>query len=159
MVKVTTKHYVQWTRSTVTAAARNAEVIVTSVNVSAAGASNEVQEGSLVRSVFIELWLENTASSGSFGVSVIKTPQAQTPAYVDMAALNGYSNKKNVLYHTQGLPPNDGVSGPIPVLRQWIKIPKGKQRFGLDDRLHLVISNLGTDTIAYCGFATYKEER
>ncbi len=70
-------------------------------------------------------------------------------------AMNSYANKKNILYHTQGIS-NDGVANAQAVVRQWFKIPKGKQRFGLGDSLKLSISTQA-EAINFCGFATYKE--
>ncbi len=71
------------------------------------------------------------------------------------AALHAYDNKKNVLYHTQGLT-NDADADAIPFIRQWFKIPKGKQRFGLDDTLLLAVHSQALDHVI-CGFMTYKE--
>ncbi len=74
-----------------------------------------------------------------------------------MTALGTFDNKKNILYTTQGLAPNDGVGQPVAVIRQWFKIPKSKQRFGLGDKIRLAIASRGDGVITYCGFATYKE--
>ncbi len=151
------KHYVQVSRSTVATVTRNVEVLIDGVESTSANQVFEVSEGSVIKAIFVELWLENSSNVGSFVVGLEKIGQNQTPSFSNYSALGTYDNKKNVLYITQGLPANDGVGNPIPIIRQWFKIPKGKQRFGLGDRLILVISNLGADTLSYCGFATYKE--
>jgi len=87
--------------------------------------------------------------------TLVKTVDGQTPTFADMSALNLYTNKKNVLYHTQGLS-NDQDADAIPFVRQWFKIPKGKQRFGLADRLYLVVSAIAIDQ-TICGHMVFKE--
>lgn len=152
-----TKYYVQFTRSTVAATSLGDEALVIGANVTAANQVHEVPEGAIVKAIFVEVWIENSANSGSFVVTVYKNPGAgNTMTYAQSVALGTYDNKKNVLFTSQGLPPNDGVSGPVPIIRQWIMIPKGKQRIGLNDEIRVTISNAGTDTLDYCGFATYK---
>ncbi len=151
------KHYVQISRSTAATGTRNVEVLVLGTESTAANLVFEVTEGSVIKAIFVELWLENSSNAGSFVIGLEKVPSNGTPTHTDYTALGVYDNKKNILYVTQGLPANDGVGNPIPVIRQWFKIPKGKQRFGLGDGLKLIIANLGADTLSYCGFATYKE--
>jgi len=151
------KHYVQVSRSTVDTVSLNSETLIEGRESTAANLVFEVAEGSVIKAVFVELWIENSSNTGSFGIAIEKLPLFQTPAFADYAALGVYDNKRGVFYYTQGLPPNDGVSGPVPVIRQWFKIPKGKQRFALGDRLVIGIANFGADTLSYCGFATYKE--
>ena len=153
-----TKHYVQFPIDQITFATLQSIVIVDGVESTIANSATEVAEGSIVKAVFVELWLQNQSTLSEFIVTLTKVPEFGTgPTFAQQAALFTYSNKKNVLYCTQGLGPNDAISGPIPVLRQWFKIPKGKQRFGLGDRLILSISNVGSDDLNRCGFSTYKE--
>ncbi len=154
---VAQKHYVQISRSTVATVSANVEVMVQGVQSTTADTVLEVAEGSVVKAVFVELWIENSANAGSFGVGLEKVQQLGTPTFVNYSALGTYINKRNILYYTQGLPPNDGVGQPVPIIRQWFKIPKGKQRFALGDRLVIVVVNFGADTLSYCGFVTYKE--
>ncbi len=151
------KHYVQITRSTVATVARNVELLAHGTETTSASNPDDVAEGSVLKAVFVELWLENSSNTGSFGVGLEKTPVNNSPSFSDYSSLSSYDNKKNIFYYTQGLPANDGVGNPIPILRQWFKMPKSKQRFGLGDKLQLVIVNFGADTLTYCGFATYKE--
>ncbi len=152
------KHYVQHTEfSTASTTVTNNEVVVATA-IQDVNTPNEVQEGSVIKAVFFELWLMSSgAGISSFVVIIQKTPLGLgNPGFSNMTTLDSWANKKNILYTTQGLiPENDG--NPIPVLRQWIKIPKGKQRFGLGDRLVLSVAGLGTDTVLGCGFETYKE--
>lgn len=152
------KHYVQFTRATVATVSLASQKLVEGVNVADANLVYEVSEGSVIKAVFVEVWIENSANTGSFVVTLYKqTTGAALMTYAQSIALGTYAGKKNVLFVSQGLPPNDGVGQPIPVLRQWMKIPKGKSRFGLGDTLRLTVTNAGGDDLDYCGFATYKE--
>ncbi len=153
-----TKHYVQITRSSVTTVQRNLEDLVLSVEATTANAVDEVAEGAVVKAVYIELWILDSANDGSFVITVQKYPTGGAGiTFTQSNSLGTYPNKKNILYTTQGLSANNGVGNPVPIIRQWIKIPKSKQRFGLDDRLRLSITNNGPNSLEYCGFATYKE--
>ncbi len=152
------KHYVQKSLATAEAATVELVLIAQGVNVGdIVGATAEhVRSGAVIKAVFVEMWVRTSGTSpGTVLVTLVKTVDGQVPTFADMTALHSYTNKKNVFYHTQGLS-NDQDADAIPFVRQWFKIPKGKQRFGLDDRLYLVISAQALDQIV-CGFAVYKE--
>ncbi len=152
------KHYVQITRSQTATVSRNNELLIQATEATVANAVDEVVEGATVKAVYIELWILDTSNDGSFVITVSKVPILNTgPTFTNMNSLGTYVNKKNILYTTQGLSPNNGVGNPVPIIRQWIKIPKTKQRFGLGDSLVLTIANNGLNDLEYCGFTTYKE--
>ncbi len=153
-----TKHYVQITRSTVVTVTRNIEPLIQSVSVSGKNAVDEVEEGAVVKAIYIELWLLNSSNDGSDIVTVGKNVGSSVaPTFTNMNALGNYPEKKNLFFVHQGLSSNNGVGNPVAILRNWLKIPKSKQRFGFDDSLNLTIANNGPSTLEYCGFATYKE--
>ncbi len=153
-----TKHYVQFTRSTVSTVSVVNEDIARSVESTVANLVDEVAEGTLVKAVYVELWLIDAGAGGSAVVTLVKAPLANLgPTFANMNALGSYQNKKNVLFTFQGLTPNDGIANPVNVMRGWYKIPKSKQRFGLGDSLILTIANNSAQDMFYCGFATYKE--
>ncbi len=152
------KHYVQTTLSEATTLAVNSEVYVTAVESTLANTSNEVEEGAVVKAVYIELWVNGSTQDQFFTIIAAKMPSGVgAPSFTNMTNLFAYKNKKNILYTTQGLAANESGANPVPIIRQWIKIPKGKQRFGLGDQFIVMIASRGTATINYCGFATYKE--
>ncbi len=152
------KHYRQITRSTVLTVAKNTESLAIAVNPTVANLEDEVQEGSVVKAVYVELWLLNSSNDGSDVVVLVKNAQNEDGlTFAQMNSLFTYDGKKNILFTHQGLSSNNGVGNPVVVMRGWYKIPKSKQRFGLGDRLNLVIANNGPSTLEYCGFATYKE--
>ncbi len=117
-----------------------------------------VTEGAIVKAVYWELWAIGESLDQFFTAIFAKYPGGVNAATItEMAALGDWDNKKNILYTTQGLTGNDGVSGPYPIYKGWVKIPKGKQRQGLGDQLKWQFASRGSATINICGFATYKE--
>ncbi len=152
------KHYVQQSRSQVNTVSLSQLDIILSVQSTVANAVDEVSEGANVKAVFVEMWLLDTANDGSFIVSLEKKPGGNAgQSFSNSNSLGTYENKRNLLYVTQGLTPNNGVGNPVPIIRQWFKIPKGKQRFGLGEKLVLNITNNGLNDLEFCGFFTYKE--
>ena len=119
--------------------------------------ANEVTQGSVIKAVFVEIWiLASSMNEGSFTVTLEKIGQgANDMTAVQGADLYNYTNKKNVLYTSQGLI-GDQNTNAVPVIRQWIKIPKGKQRFGRNDRLEFnLLANV--EGLEFCGLFIYKE--
>ncbi len=153
------KHYVQTTLSTVSAGAITNQILASSVAVQNKNSVLEVEEGSQVKAVFVEFWLiQGSSSIGSFTAGLYKNPGGQNNMLTaDAAALGDWDNKKNLLFVTQGLSPAN-TTFQLNLCRTWFKIPKGKQRMGLGDKLNFFIrNNNGTDDINFCGFTTYKE--
>jgi len=153
-----TKHYVPYPISQIGTGVAEQIVIVTAVESTVANLANEVAEGATIKAIFFELWLQNEGTLGEFIMTITKDPLSGAgPSFAQMAALFSFPNKKNILYTTQGLTSNDGVSGPVNVIRGWIKIPKSKQRFGLGDRINLTIANVSANDLVRCGISIYKE--
>ncbi len=155
------KHYVHLTNASLASAAILNHVIVDSVVAPATASAASVTEGAVVKAIFIELWLLSEGAAGSttqFNVALEKLPTGN-PLMTAAQILNmgAYPNKKNVLYYSEGVLSGEDT-GSVPILRQWFKIPKGKQRMGLDDRIVLNFSPVGQAT-RRCGFETYKEYR
>ncbi len=151
------KHYVQFSLSTVATVAISAEdiVIVTTVPT---GAVDNVKAGSIIKAVYVELWVLDQGNDGSAVVILSKNEASSFgPTFAQMNALGTYDEKKNIFFTHQGLTPNDGITSPRLVMRGWYKIPRSKQRFGLGDALRLTIANNSAQGLNYCGFATYKE--
>ncbi len=152
----TEKHIIQLTPTTVGLASiiNQAIVFATAAPV---GATN-VREGATISAVFIEMWItSDDAAQGSTVVTLEKIPAlAPYQTYTQSITLNGYANKKNILYTTQGLTPPNIQSG-VPFIRQWFMIPKGKQRFGLGDQLILNISGISNGAV-FCGQFQFKEQ-
>ncbi len=155
------KHYVQISNQAVTTGTRLGVALVDSIVAPAAAATSSVLQGSIIKAVYIEMWLKSGASAGTSvqqNFIIEKCPSGLSPAtYTELLNMGAYPNKKNVLFTTQGNM-GDLTTQAVPVHRQWIKIPKGKQRFGLGDRLFLTMGATGA-TVQMCGLAIYKEYR
>ncbi len=155
------KHYVQRTNINVANGARIAVLLAAAVTAPATASTDQVRQGSVVKAMFVEFWILNDGTSGNdtqFNLVLEKAPSnAPGVVFADMANMQAYLNKKNVLFMSQGVisPQLDGATS-IPIVRQWFKIPKGKQRMGLGDRVILSISSIGA-AMKICGFSTYKE--
>ncbi len=118
----------------------------------------EVLQGAIIKAIWIEFWMtSDDAAQGSFSISVEKISSAGVDmTFAQSIALGTYPNKNNVLYITRGLVgPTTGAT-PTPVMRQWVAIPKGKQRFALGDRLNINFTAIANG-ITHCGFVLFKE--
>ncbi len=156
-VIVSEKHYVQHPIATVVAGAIGINTVVRGVTVVAKGANTfEVEEGSVVKAVYVELWFTGVGDDGVLQTTIEKVPNGGVNmTAAQAAALNSYPNKKNILESHQGLLPN-ATQNPVRFYGHWIKIPKGKQRFGLGDELVVNIAPLNANG-NFCGLETYKE--
>jgi len=121
-------------------------------------AAAHVVEGARIEAIYIELWvLAGSQQPGSITVTVEKAISGlPSPTFIEMATLDTYANKKNIFYTTQGLTP-DANGNPVPFIRQWFKIPKGKQRWGREDKLKLNIS-ANVEDCTFCGLAIFKAQ-
>ncbi len=150
------KHYVQTSLSTVTGAA--ILTVVLARGAETANAPDEVKEGAVVKAMWVELWvIAQDTVPGSFVFIIEKRPSDLSAASVaNMGALHDYANKKNIFYTTQGVI-GDQDTNAIPLYKGWLKIPRGKQRIGLNDRLSWsILAQAGVD-LTVCGMTIYKE--
>lgn len=156
------KHFVHHSPATVVAGAVTSIVLVNAVVAPAVATTADVIQGAIVKAVYIEVWIGgNTANAtSSFNVTVEKrVANAPAMTFTQSVNLQSYPNKKNILYTTQGIiGPVSSGGGTTPIIRDWIKIPKGKQRFGLNDEFVINLSNITNDMIA-CGIFIFKEYR
>ncbi len=154
---ITEKHYTQHAQFNLAAGAITSINLVDAVTVADKNASQEVVEGNTVKAIYLEFWFSVNGTGLGSGIAVLeKTVASQTAmTATESNNLGAYKNKKNVLHTFEGLlPPN--TQNPVPIIKGWFRIPKGKQRFGLNDKLVINFSALiGGMTI--CGFSTYKE--
>ncbi len=156
---VSIKHYVNIEKQTPAAGTSLSIQIVQAVVQTAVSNFSDVVEGSLVKAVYVELWLKSNSAAGTevkFQLVVEKVTSNQEPiSFTQMNNLMTYPNKKNVLFVSQGVL-GDLTTQSIPIVRNWFKIPKGKQRFGLDDEFFATVSATNA-TYDVCGLAVFKE--
>ncbi len=152
----TEKHYVQQSLATVAAGAINPISIAFATAVPAA--ANQVREGARISAVYIELWCSGDDATPSTAICTLEKRSGNMVAMTvaESALLHDYVNKKNILHTFMGLIPPD-IQFPTPVLKGWFKIPKGKQRFGLNDLLVLNVHGQ-SNGLDFCGFFIYKEQ-
>ena len=152
------KHIVQTPLSQIATGLRENITIAQAVESTVANLATEVEEGAIVKAIYVEMWLQNQSNLGHAIVILEKVTQGGAGAtFTNMGSLFTYLNKKSIIFTHEGITSNDGVSGPIPVIRGWFKIPKGKQRMGLGDRWVLTISNPSSNNLDRCGMFIYKE--
>ena len=152
-----TKHYVQFSISTVTGGAVVVLSVAKAVEVGAKDLVSEVEEGSSVKAIYVELWARAGSTTPSSGQMIIfkRQSDATNPTATEMAALGAWDNKRNIFYTTMGLF-NDQDADAIALFKGWIKIPRGKQRMGLGDDINIAVFTPTID-LQICGFSTYKE--
>jgi len=136
----------------------NNHTVATAVAVPDVNLVTEVTEGSHIKAVYIEMWItgEVGETEAQFQVMFEKIPAGATaPTFTIGNALTAYVNKKNVFYVTRGIAPISTTT-PLPAIKGWFAIPKGKQRMGLGDTLMLSITAI-TNPLQWCGFFLFKE--
>ncbi len=118
--------------------------------------ASEVHVGDTIKAVYVEIWLQSSSNQvGSITATVEKIPGVgSSMTFLESAQLHTYPNKNQIFYSTQGLNP-DTNANPVPFIRMWIKIPKGKQRFGLNEKIQLNIS-ANSEDCSFCGLVIYK---
>ncbi len=153
------KHYVQAENQSVADGTRRVIAVATAKNQFSVSGTGDVVEGSIVKAIFLEIWFKGNAVAGTedkFQFALEKVPAGQTSiTFTQLNNLMAYPNKKNILFYSQGVT-GDLTTGSIPIVRNWFKIPKGKQRMGLGDTIVVSVSTTGA-TANVCGFSTYKE--
>ncbi len=150
------KHYFHTPATVISSGALGLITLVDAI-VEGATRSNafDVFEGSNIKAVFVEYWISGVTIDKTATWCILKRPaNVAAPTVAEMANLGAYPNKKNILNVGQGLAPTNG--NVMNIYKGWVKIPKGKQRFGLDDKLQLVVSAVGTN-VNLCGVVTFKE--
>jgi len=156
------KHYVQNTNLLVVVGGISSVTIVDSVVAPAAATTSEVTQGSIVKAIFIEDWIianETANNPCQFGYAIMKLPSGIVPpTFTEMNNLSAYDNKKNIFFVSQGILAQGTSAQAIPVHRAWVKIPRGKQRMGLGDKIVSVFIAVN-EQMNRCGIKTYKEYR
>ncbi len=151
------KHINQITPTTTTAGTILNNTFINAVAIDDISTQVTVREGCTIKAIYVEFWLtSDDAAQASFQICVEKLEnEGVDMTFTEGNALGSYANKKNVLYITRGLG-STTTGTPIAPIRQWIAIPKGKQRFGLGDRLNINFTAIANG-LTHCGFVLFKE--
>ncbi len=144
---------------TASGAIRNTALIDVVAKGATRAAVRDVEEGCKIFGTYLEYWLKGNGATGTDTqftcVIVLLKSGAIAPTAAEMLNLQAYTNKKNILYTTQGVIGDSSTQG-VPIIRTRIQIPKGKQRFGLGDSLNIILAPVG-QSIQNCGIAVFKE--
>ncbi len=153
------KHIVQRSLQSVAEQTIGSHLIANTVTIEPTNPANVVV-GSVIKAVYLEYWLLGESAQPCTATwTVEKLPNESDPmTQAQSQDLMSYGNKRNIFKMGQGIIP-DANSNPVPVIREWIKIPKGKQRFAQGDALRFNLSCIGEadNGLEFCGFALYKE--
>ena len=116
-----------------------------------------VRIGSTVKAVYIELWILGDGQQTGTQITILEKTVGDAVIIdtTEMITLNEYRNKKNIFNITQGLT-GDENTNPVPVMRGWYKIPKGKQRMGQGDGITIATTSQVTG-YSFCGNVIFKE--
>ncbi len=157
------KHFVPRTNTSQAIGSVVNLVIADAVSAPASTNTFDVIEGAIIKAVRCEMWIAQGLASGTLTQAVViveKVPANQNGATVtNLLNLQAYDNKKNILYTFQGMIGSvESGNQPIPSIREWVLIPKGKQRFGRGDRLIMSITTV-SQIMNTCGMFIYKEYR
>ncbi len=157
------KHYVQQTNTQIASGAALSLIIAAAVpNTSLPVNTRDVKEGSKIEAFYIEIWLKGLGAADAdtqFNFIIFKNPGGTNDMSVsDSLNLMAYDNKKNIFFSSQGVIGGVGGGQSVPVYRNWLKIPKGKQRMGLRDEFTIFIGTTG-EAMQACGLITYKEQQ
>ncbi len=150
------KHMPQYTQSEVGLNSTVNQLFITAVQDATETLATNVHVGDTIKAVYVEIWiLGNTSQPATITAMIEKVPSGGSPATnTEMGQLHTYHNKHNILETHQGFI-GDANTNPIPVYRGWIKIPKGKQRFALGERMYLNIRSI-TSVVEFCGQIIFK---
>lgn len=121
----------------------------------------EVQIGAKVSSIYVEFNLNGVDNSGTsqiFHWIIFKNPNNHV-ASLDPALYNTNVKSKILKRGMEMLPEIPlGSGGTVQTKRIFVvKIPKGMQRFGDDDRLQMNYKSTSASSINFCGITIFKE--
>ena len=121
----------------------NAQTIAIAKDTADNTVNNEVERGSKIFRIWLELWAYGILASGvnnQFNWYIIKNPGANLT--LPGTTVYGTSNEKKFIFRSgKGLLGrlNDG-NPPYLAYRGWIRIPKIYQRMGADDKIEIALS-------------------
>ncbi len=153
----TIKHIVQVPVVTVASGFVGHQAIANAVDAPAVANTSDVNIGSKITAVYVELWVHGDISEATVVCTITKRVAGIAAAtFTQMNNLMAWDNRPNILQIHQGLLPTSG--NVVPVFREWIKIPKGKQKMRIGDKLTISVAATGTE-VHFCGFFVYKEQQ
>ncbi len=148
------KHEVTWSNLVQDASAIQEEILAVGTSPSALNAASEVDIGSSVKFVYIEV---NIAANTITNPKVIHLKVQIIPNGITAITPAQYfsTDRKNILQRGMEMLPKD--VGTVFKRIIPVKIPRGKSRFSVGDKLSFIYVASSAEAINICGFAIYKE--
>ncbi len=139
-----------------TAGTKTTIVVANAVDSAALATTNQVERGSAIKAIWLELWIwatEEIAVGVTTGIDayIIKNPGTNFTNPIPGTV--GSSNEKKFVFKSwKGLigPKTQGF--PAYFWKGWIKVPKGMQRQGANDRFDFVFQSTGTNVLVCHNF-------
>ncbi len=117
----------------------------------------EIENTSSINAVFLNVQVAatSTAALANVYMYVAKNP-GNNLTMPNANAVGKSDNRRHVLHQEMIMTEKNTTAIPRTLFKGVIKIPRGKQRFGVDDRLSIFLLSPGT-TYDYCIQCIYKE--
>ncbi len=152
------KHVVD-KQNALTAGSAGNEFLVSAVDDPVLANTAEVETGSTVNSIYLNVTCNPTTEAALPNVYIIifKNPGGSL-ANIVPNAVGASDNKRFVIHQEMRMLGGSITEIPVTIFRGVIKIPKGYRRFGINDLLTVRLLAPGV-AIEYCVQAIYKEYR
>ncbi len=150
----TVKHEVTWSNLAQDASALQEIILAVGTSPSALNAASEVDIGSSVKSIFFEI---NLSANVITNPKVLHWKVQFIPNGITRTAPTAYftSDRRNILHRGMEMLPKD--VGTVFKRVFVVKIPRGKSRISVGDKISFVYQSTSAEAINSCGFAIYKE--
>ncbi len=150
------------TNATVSAATTLPTVLILGRDAPVLAATREVESGAKVHGIFLNVQIQgNQITSGAIPniyMAVYKSKGGNIPD-INPASTGANADKSNIIHQEMGMFQSDSVDGnPKTLFKGVIVIPKGLQRFGIDDELVITVRSTAVN-FKVCIQCIYKEFR
>ncbi len=137
----------------------DATSLIKSVDAPVLANPNEVQTGSTVGSIFLNVQVASTSTAALANVymAVWKEPGGNL-ALINPANVGVSDDKRFVIHQEMTMSEKNSTAIPRTLFKGVIKIPRGYKRFGYNDILQLTLRSPGV-TMDFCVQCIYKEFR
>ncbi len=121
------------------------------------GGVTEVPIGAKVNSIYLFFQIIPTAANNVVDAYVAKGPNTVLLTIPPPGTTGGTPNRKYIIHEEKGTPGHVAAGAPPLTFRGVLKIPKGRRRFGEDDRIKLLLRGGGIyDACVKCIYKFYQ---
>ncbi len=137
----------------------DATSLIKSVDAPVLANANEVQTGSTISSIFLNVQVSatSTAALANVYMAVWKEPGGNL-SLINPANVGTSDDKRFVIHQEMTMTEKNSTAIPRTLFKGVIKIPRGYKRFGYNDILQLTLRSPGV-TMDFCIQCIYKEFR